>query len=313
MVLEQAAHAEMVEGDLARAVRLYRQVAMSASASRNHVARALVALGNTYDLQGSPEAVPAYQRVVSEFSDQSEMFLVANAKLNALSAKASSGTGGKSAGAEYEAILLEMAGANPRRPRIYDFSPDGARLITSARATSERKKRFPTLLTELYVRDTSGSVSRPLIEDAEDWEWIGQPRWSPNGKYVFYVEGKSFGVRRLMLLDLHSKLTKQLPGDSFQVPDGFSGAEWMPDNAGLIIQSRDGFRIIGLDGKVQKHFTGNLDHMTRMGDVSPDGRRLLYHKVTANKEDHGEMDIWQLDLESGAHSEVTNESDKKHF
>ena len=116
MVLEQAAHAEMVEGDLARAVRLYRQVAMSASASRNHVARALVALGNTYDLQGSPEAVPAYQRVVSEFSDQPEMFLVANAKLNALSAKASSGTGGKSAGAEYEAILLEMAGANPRRP-----------------------------------------------------------------------------------------------------------------------------------------------------------------------------------------------------
>ena len=305
MVLERAAHAEMVEGDLAQAVRLYRQVAMSASASRNHVARALVALGNTYDLQGSPEAVPAYQRVVSEFSDQPEMFLVANAKLNALSAKASSGTGGKSAGAEYEAILLEMAGANPQRPRIYDFSPDGARLITSARATSERKKRFPALLTELYVRDTSGSVSRPLIEDAEDWAWIGQPRWSPNGKYVFYTLGK-IGGRRRMLLDVHTKRSKEFPGEYSQTTDDFRGVEWMPDSAGLMIQSRDGFRIVGLDGKVKKHFAGDLDHMTRMGDVSPDGRRLLYHKVTANKDDHGEMDIWQLDLESGEHSEVTN-------
>ena len=66
----------------------------------------------------------------------------------------------------------------------------------------------------------------------------------------------------------------------------------LPDNAGLIIQSRDGFRIIGLDGKVKQHFTGNLDHMTRISDVSADGRHLLYHKLTANKDDDGEMDIW---------------------
>lgn len=307
MVLEQAAHAEMVDGDLARAARLYRQVATSASASRHHVARALVALGNTYELRGSPEAIPAYRRVVSEFSDQPEMFLVASAKLNALSANAASGAGGKSAGVEYELILQEMTASNSRDPRIYDFSPDGAKLITSTRTTKDRKKRFPALLTELYVRGTSGSVSRPLIEDAKDWEWIGHPRWSPNGKHVFYVQGKTGGVRRLMLLDLQTQRTKQLPAEYSQIRDGFRGAEWMPDSAGLMIQSRDGFRIVGLDGKVKKHFAGKLDHMTRMGNVSPDGRRLLYHKVTANKDDHGEMDIWQLDLQNGAHSEVTHD------
>jgi Tol biopolymer transport system component len=307
MVLEQAAHAEMVEGDLARAATLYRQVAMSASASRNHVAQALVALGNTYELQGSPEAITAYGRVVSEFSDQPGLFLAARAKLNAISVKASSGEGGKSAGAEYELVLQEMHPSRPPNPRIYDFSPDGAKLITAAPATSERKQRFPNLLTELYVRDTSGSVSRPLIEDAKDWEWIGHPRWSPNGQYVFYAQGKSGVERRLMLLNLRTKLTKQLPGEYLQIADDFKGAEWMPDSAGLVIQSRDGFRIIGLNGKLKKHFAGELDHMTRMGDVSPGGRHLLYHKVTANKEDHGEMDIWQLDLESGEHTEVTND------
>ncbi len=162
MVLEQAAHAEMVEGDLTRAVRLYRQVATSASASRIHVARALLALGKTYELQGSPEAVPAYQRLVSEFSDQPEMFLVARAKLNALSAKASSGAVDKSAAAEYELVLQAMKAAATQNSRLYDFSPDGSKFITIDRATGERRKRFPKLRNEVYVRDNSGSVSRPL-------------------------------------------------------------------------------------------------------------------------------------------------------
>ena len=89
MVLEQAAHAKMVEGDLDQAASLYKQVAMSPTASRSDVAVALVALGNTYELQGSQEAMPTYERVVSEFADQPESFMVANAKLNALSASSS--------------------------------------------------------------------------------------------------------------------------------------------------------------------------------------------------------------------------------
>ena len=309
-VLEQAAHAIMVEGDLARAAKLYLQVAISPSASRHDVARALVALGDTYDLQGSSEAIPTYQRVVSEFSDQPELFLVANARLNTLAAATSSDAGGKSTDPEYELLLQEVPQKERQNPRLYDFSPDGSGLILSAPATNERKKRFPNLRTELYVRYTRGSVYRPLIEDAEDWEWIGEPRWSPNGQYVFYVQGKKGVGPRMMLLELNSKLTKQLPGENWQVSDDpfFRGAEWFPDSTGLMLRSKDGFRIIGLDGKVKKHFTGTLHYLTRMGAVSPDGRYLLYHKVASNKDAFGErMDIWQLDLDSGEHSEVTND------
>ncbi len=268
MVLEQAAHAEMVEGDLARAARLYRQVATSASASRNHVARALVALGKTYELQGSPAAVPAYQRVVSEFADQPEMFLVARAQLKALSAKASSGAGEESTGAEYELILQAIKPSATQNSRIYDFSPDGSKLITIDRATSERRKRFPNLRNEIYLRDNSGSVSRPLIDDAEDWEAMGYPRWSPNGKYILYSQGKH-NKWRWMLLDLHSKRTKQFPSDVFQVVNGVRGVEWMPDSAGLMLQSEDGFRIIGRDGKVKKHFAVALEYRTLMATLLP--------------------------------------------
>ena len=57
-----------------------------------------------------------------------------------------------------------------------------------------------------------------------------------------------------MLLDVHTKRSKEFPGEYSQTTDDFRGVEWMPDSAGLMIQSRDGFRIVGLDGKVKKHW-----------------------------------------------------------
>jgi Tol biopolymer transport system component len=39
--------------------------------------------------------------------------------------------------------------------------------------------------------------------------------------------------------------------------------------------------------------------MTRIGNVSPDGTRLLYQQVDEQMEDHEEMDVWSLDLETG--------------
>ena len=75
LIIEQAAHAKMVEGDLDKAVSLYSLVALSPTASRRDVAVALVELGSAYELQGSKEAESAYERVISEFSDQPESFI----------------------------------------------------------------------------------------------------------------------------------------------------------------------------------------------------------------------------------------------
>jgi len=312
MILEKASHAQMVEGNLDQAISLYRQVALSATASRNYVAQALVALGNTYELQGSPEAIPTYERVVSEFSDQPKSFIAANAKLNnlALSSSAANGAGARKTGGEFTVVLQEMLSSNSpiaRDPRQYDFSPDGKEIAVTAATTSERKKRFPALSVETYIRDTSGSVGRPLVKDPGDWEYISRPRWSPDGKYIVYRRAKSGGMAQFMLFNVETQQSRQLTGDLFKPSAGISGGEWMPDSNGLMVQFRDGFRIMGLDGVEKKYFSSRVDHMTQMGNVSPDGRYMLFHKVTANKEDHHEMDIWQLDLESDETSQLSDE------
>ncbi len=311
MLLEQASHAKMIDGDLDQAASLYRQVATSATASRNNVAVALVALGETYQLQGSSEAIPTYERVVSEFADQPESFMVANAKLNNLSAPAE--TGSRASGAEYTVVLQELIPSKPRNPRKYDFSPDGTQLLVVAAPTSARKKNFPNLRYETYVRDTSGSVGRPLIKDAGDWEYITQARWSPDGKHIFYhfsnYLSRSEGILQFMLLNVESQKSRQLKGGFLELAKNreSSSVEWMPDSNGLIIQSKDGFRIMDLDGVEKKYFASKVNHMTRMGNVSPDGRYMLFHRVTANREDHNEMDIWQLDLQTGEASELSDD------
>jgi len=313
MILEQAAHVKMIEGDLDQAASLYRQVTMSPTASRRDVALALVALGTTYELQGSQEAAPTYERVVSEFSDQPESFMLANAKLTSLSVASSAVAvgGGRQTGGDYMLVLQELLPSNTPNPRMYDFSPDGKKLLYVSAPTRERKKLFPALRFETYIRDTGGSVGRPLIEDAGDWEYISSPRWSPDGKYIYYGLSISMsrqdGIQQFMLFNVETQKSRQLEGAFLKFDRSYKSAEWMPDSSSLVIQFVDGYRIIDLDGVEEKHFPEEVNHMTRMGNVSPDGRYLLLHKVTANKEDHSEMDIWKLDLETGTSTEVTND------
>ena len=207
--------------------------------------------------------------------------------------------------AGYELVLSDVVPSTPLNGRIHDFSPDGSELVRSARPTPERKERFPNLLHELYIGDTSGSLGRPLIDDAGDWEFVASPRWSPNGRYILYSLGKSQPVEwRLMLLDLEAGRSQHL-GEASSV-GGVWDATWMPDSQAFVIPSSDGFRVLGLRGEVKRLFATNLSPRTLMGGVSPDGHHLLYHHPSASTPGDSEMDISRLDLRTGKHKEVFN-------
>ena len=70
MQFRAAQQKETVDGDLAAAIKLYRQVADGKSTPPALAARALVRLGQCYERLGSTEAGKAYERVVTQFGKE---------------------------------------------------------------------------------------------------------------------------------------------------------------------------------------------------------------------------------------------------
>jgi Tol biopolymer transport system component len=163
-------------------------------------------------------------------------------------------------------------------------------------------------MRELYIQDTKGSVRRPVVEDAADWEFINLPRWSPSGNVMLYTAFKGKGEdaqRQLFLHDFTTGISSPV-GDEKLFGHGASGLTWMPDGKSFVTLNADGIRQFDLAGGLAKFYEAEMDHMTRIGNVSPDGNFLLYHQVDPTMEDHEEMDIWAFDLRDESHKQLSS-------
>jgi Tol biopolymer transport system component len=310
MLLTRASHARMVDGDIEDAISIYQALVMSSSASRTHVATALVELGDSYQLIGSDQAAPAYERVVTEFGDQPMSFQLASSKLQAILASGAAVTALSSSVGQLELVMPQVPAFSPKLPRTYDFSPDGNQIVFHANASAERKLRFPNLMRELYIQDRKGAVRRPLMEDAADWEWINMPRWSPKGNKLLFIVSKGKGneySRQFYLHDFSSGESRPIDNGDLFNSISIRGGNWMPDGESFVTLWNDGVRIFKLSGELVKHYEESVDHMTLIGNVSPDGHFLLYHQVDPEKEDHREMDLWSLDLRDGSRKQISSE------
>ncbi|MCH8276102.1 MAG: PD40 domain-containing protein [Bacteroidetes bacterium] len=306
IILQQAAHAELVTGDIDRAISLYRQVAESVSASREDVAKALIALGSSHELIGSHEARTAYSRVVSEFSDQPDAFLSAREGLIRLSESVPSGERSEPIiKQDYTLVMDDMPPFGDKRERAYDFSPDGSTLVMTAPALEYRKEKYPTLREELYFMDVGSSIMRPVIEDPGDWEFYHFPRWSPDGKRLLFTGNMltTDGAKYVCaLMDLSSGEVTHVAIENIG-----RGLSWMPNSRQFITRVQDGFNLFSIDGTLVRHFEVRDSDLSGIGNVSPDGRYLLYHRFLPESELQDEMNIWMLDLTTGEQIQVTDD------
>jgi Tol biopolymer transport system component len=263
VALQQAMQVEQVQGDLERAIRLYRDIIAHHGDARAVAAKGLLQLGQCYEKLGRTEATNAYQRLVREYGDQSEMVAAARARLAALQPAVMSKPG------PIARLLLNPAN-NPSdrgfdNPRVIVPSPDGHR-IAYWQSGPETKG--------VYIRNLSTGEDERVATGGPTERFLG-PIWSADARQLaFTVTDTATRVSAIRILDLVSRDVRTL-----SVPDG--------RRPYLVDWTRDGrlFLCNDLNSRSLHLVAVNDGAMTTVSDsvwpwiratFSPDGRFVVY-------------------------------------
>ena len=306
MLLQTASHAELVDGDLDKAIKLYREVIAKFPGDRAVAARALVKLGACYEKTGRDAARAAYERVLREYADQSDPVRIARARLQQMPDAATDSRTPGAAGPTYRLVLDKLGGVRDVvfLPNQYDFAPDGSRFVFRAPVAEKQT-------SVLFVADAEGALVRPLLADTGTWWGFQHPRWSPQGNRVAYLVHKAPyeapGPWGIFVADVDTGKAIQIGAD---FPDGHPPGDlaWTSDGREIsyvIITTNDGPVSTGIysrsvtTGETRVVQTMPASWSLRLGGYSPDGRWLAFHQRASSGGDQRDIDIWLLPARGG--------------
>jgi Tol biopolymer transport system component len=169
VLLRAAIEKEEVEGDLLGAIDLYKQIIAKYRDSRAIAAEAQLRIGMCYEKLGFEEAPRAYQRVINDFPEQTEMVKAAKEKLSILNnAK----------------MLVKKGIADHRISKIYEstekafgfISPDGNKLALVGEEG------------DIWLREVSSGKETRLTQTPGFKYWCF---WSPDSKTIAYLDASN--------------------------------------------------------------------------------------------------------------------------
>ena len=155
---------------------------------------------------------------------------------------------------------------------------------------------------------------------SEDFEgYPCYPRWSPDGKTIYFRWGKGHIVgvpsQGGMLSNVHSskdtKLVEVLPG---------GGNDVSPDGKRIVFSAgKEGVRplevniwTIPVEGGDPKQITRGLAQ-DRYPCWSPDGKRIAFQRTTEKSKDNYVMNIYTVPAEGGEVRQLTTEADRVNY
>lgn len=240
VMLEVATQAELVDGNLEAAIKLYQQILVSFSAERPVAAAALLGLGRCYEQLGHPKARETYERIVNQYGDQSRAVSAAAVRLHALADQARGGED------RSEVVVREvwsrpapMVSSNSNFVIFSDLSvhnpatDETRRLVKGARSAAypvlspnafPANRRHVAYLSwsgdlqaslkqaqggraalpariELRVVRVDGSDDRALVS-TRDVPWLRPLAWSPDGEQILTDFERRDGNHELALVSI---------------------------------------------------------------------------------------------------------------
>ncbi|MCK4645277.1 MAG: PD40 domain-containing protein [Candidatus Aminicenantes bacterium] len=281
---EAALFKKEAEGNLEGAIEIFRKIIAEFPENRKIAAKAQLQIGLCYEKLGLKEAQKAFQNVVDNYPEQTEMVNVAKQKLSRLlRAKTVIEKGDK---------RLRMRKVFTGHPR--DFvgtpSPDGRYLSTVDWETGDLAiKEIPTGKLRRLTHKESRKKSQ---------EYAFLSIWSPDGKKVAYswLNEEEFFELRIIGLDGAEPRILYRNKEKFLVQP----FEWSPDGKHILAGLGEYQRITQiatisvLDGSVHILKEGLINS----GLYSSDGNFIIYDFVSIAQESRG-SDIALLPVQGG--------------
>jgi Tol biopolymer transport system component len=216
-LLQQALVKERAEGDLKEAIAIYKQIVERHAANRPLAAKALFQMAHCYERLGHADARQTYQRLIRDYSDQSDVVAEARRHLASISP----------AEPQPKFTKIRVPTKLPRMT-VFALSPDGQQLAYVSRGSV-------WLIPVHGASDpTIAGAPRRITEPIEDWSTAIEVAWSQDSKWLLlhlweggragghavYVVRSTGGTPLRVPLGMKTQVHSYLDGYMSLSPDG---------------------------------------------------------------------------------------------
>lgn len=327
-LFQQALTKERAEGKLLEAIRVYERIAKEFASDRALVAKALMQIGLCYEKLGRDEARNAYERLVRDYGDQSDLAATARARLASLN-RASSPTASTQAirrvyegpgidwcnGLSSDVRYLRHPDWTTGNLAIADLRNGEIRRLTNEGTINQRNGEFTECSVfspddrkvaffwqnkdraELRVVSSDGSKPGVLYRAAADW-YLMPFDWSRDGKEILVAVFKAGAAQILLVsaLDGGARLMKHFEAGV----TGDAGLRLSPDGRFIVLnreldpasRKKDIF-VVSVDGGRDSALVQHPADDYVLG-WSPGGKTLFFASDRT-----GTYGVWAIDVEEG--------------
>jgi Tol biopolymer transport system component len=313
---QEAIHLMETRGDYPAALRLFEQI--SKGSDRNLAARSLLYAGICYEKLGKREARNAYERLIRDFADQTDLIGAARSRLAALTP---AGGSAASRGMAAHRVLSAF-------PPFGALSPDGQRLsfmddqtldlalldleskqkrsLTAKGASSDSGEAYGSVhspdgreiayvwwnaqdVLELRVLGLNGTGPRILYRNA-DLHHLDVADWSSDGRYILCTFHLSTGISQIALVSVGNGAAQVLKTFDWPGPGRLSLS---PDGRYVVYGFGGDVFLLAVRGTKEAVLVENPAN--DFNPIwTPDGNRILF---TSDRT--GSLGIWTLSVSDG--------------